>query len=308
MKKLLWSLLTILALALPLHGKGGSSFSGGSSRPSVSVSVKPSTPSFKPSGSSFSSGSSSSSKPSSSFSFSGGSSSSTVKTTTPVPNKTPLSVSKRPAAPSFDSLAISDAKKVESRANYQKANKPAESYKTPKGETKKIEPSDKQAAKVRDSLDQNKWSKRTEREEAFYSRYRPTVPLVVHYSDPYNSMFNYWLLSQSLDTMSLYILHHQAQMDQQRLKDLYARNSDLEARVKALQEKGVQPDESWEPEGVDPDLLYSDEYVDATYNPTAGEVEEYEYGDNRPRWWVVLIVFIVLIVLFVAFAVWCESH
>lgn len=87
-------------------------------------------------------------------------------------------------------------------------------------------------------------------------------------------------MSQSLDTMSLWVYHHQATMDAERLKNLYASNADLKAKVEALEKQGVAKDETWSPSGVDPDLQYSDEYVDAVYNPGVKPEHSYNPGVN----------------------------
>ncbi len=262
-------------------GWGGSS--SGSSAPKSSWSGSSSSSSSSGGTKSGWGGSWSSSGSSSSGSSSGGwsgSSSKTITTTTPRVNVQPTSVSKKPAAPSFDKVAITDAKKAESRVNYQKANEPAQTYKTPKGETKSINPKDPETDYLRGRLDESRWVNRNQRETTFYSRYSgPSYP-VVTYSDPYHPMMNYWLLSQTMDTMAMFIICHEHSMEQARIRDLYARNTQLEAQVAAMRARGVKADPTWYPAGFnDPDLLYNEDYVDATYNPHPKEVTEYTYSD-----------------------------
>lgn len=273
---------------------GRSSFSGGS--PSVTKSAPPassppkssfsggssSSPPANNGKSSFSGGSSgggSSSQPKSSFS--GGSSPGKVTTTAPVAGKTPTSTSTKPAASSFDSLAGKDAKKVESRQAYEKAATPAASYKTPAGKEVKIDPKDKQADYLRGRLDESRWQNRNSRESSFYGGYA-SRPVII-YNDCYHPMWNYWLLSQSVDTMALWCYHHQASMDAARLNSMYAENAGLRAKVAALEAQRIARDPTYMPANVDPDLAYNDAYVNACFNPHPKTVTVYEYDDDGPR-------------------------
>ena len=260
------------------------SFGGGSSRPSSSPS------SSRPSGSrpSFGGGSSSSgNKPS----FEGGSSNKTV-TRTPIPGKTPTSVSKKPLAPSFDTLAGKESKKAASRANYEKAQAAAPSYKTPAGQEQKLDAKDKKIEYLRGRLDQQKWVNRQQREDVFYRSYS-SRPVIV-YNDCYHPMWNYWLLSHSIDTMALWVYHHQHSMDVARMNYLYAQNANLRARVQALEAQKLARDPTYTPAGVDADMAYNDGYVNAVYNPRPKMVNEYEYAASSAVGWVLLWIFVII--------------
>jgi len=232
----------------------------------------------------------------------------TVKTTTPKPDATPKSVSKRPVAPSFDRVAVQEANRAESRANYAKAKEPAPSFKTPAGKEVPIKKDSTEA--FRQKFDEQKWTSWPQRETIHYHRYvGPQYP-PIYYSDPYHPRFNYWLMAQSLDTMALFIHHHQDQMNQERIRDLYAKNAKLEAQVQNLKNQPVN--HSWCPPGADEDLLYNKEFVTSVYNPTPKEVDEYTYDDDEQSGssvfgmiclGVTLVLWVVLILYFALFVV-----
>jgi hypothetical protein len=97
--------------------------------------------------------------------------------------------------------------------------------------------------------------------EPYYGR-----PVVV-YQDPYSSWFWYWLLDQSLEQRALWAYHHRATMAEARYRELLARDAQLEARIRELERQDVSRDPTYRPGDIDPDLMYSDAYVDAVYNP-----------------------------------------
>jgi hypothetical protein len=264
--KRLLALAACLALALPADAGpkgGGGGFSGGSSRPSGGGFSGGSKPSGGGGGSkpSFSGGSAPAPKPAGGKGpFSGGSKPADPKPSAPAP----ASPSSRPKSNDFNSLAVADSKKAESRRNYEKANAPAPTYKSSAGAERPIGPRDRQADYLRGRLDERRWADRPARVETFYAPYagRP----VVVYNDPYHPLWNYWLLRQSLDVQALWVYHHAGEMDRARLDALY-RGDDLRARVLALERQGLPHDPTYTPAGVDPDLAYDDGYVTAAYNP-----------------------------------------
>jgi hypothetical protein len=90
----------------------------------------------------------------------------------------------------------------------------------------------------------------------------------VTYSDPYSNIFWWWLLSQSIDYRASWAYNHRYDMDSFRYRDMLDRDAALEARVRELERKQVARDPTYVPPGVDPDLMYTDEYVQAAVNPT----------------------------------------
>ncbi len=256
--------------ASPSFGGGSSSVKPASPSGGGSSGVK--TPTF---GGGSSSGGSNGNK--GSPSFGGGSSQPKTVTNTPIPDRTPISVSKKPVAESFDKVSGTEQRKVESRKSYEKAEAPASTYKTPAGKEVKIDPKSKETDYLRGRLDESHWQTRYQRSDGFYGGYS-SRPIVV-YNDYYHPMWNYWLMSQTIDVMSMWVYHHQMSMDRARLDSMYAQNADLRARVAALERQGVPRDPTYTPRGVDADLMYDDGYVNAVYNPRPKTVDEYEY-DN----------------------------
>jgi hypothetical protein len=93
---------------------------------------------------------------------------------------------------------------------------------------------------------------------------------VVVYHDPYSSFFWWYLLDRSLDQQAMWAYHHRRDMDDARYRALLAKSAGLEAKVRQLEKDGVERDSGYTLPGVDPDLQYSDEFVEAAYNPEHG--------------------------------------
>jgi len=94
--------------------------------------------------------------------------------------------------------------------------------------------------------------------------YRPWVA----YSDPYSSLFWWWLLDRTIDDQAWWAYHHRYDMDPARYQALMANNQQLEARVAQLeaQQQQVPRDPTYTPTGLDRDLMYSDQYVTQSYS------------------------------------------
>lgn len=287
-------------------GSGKPSFGGGSSgKPAGNIgkpsfgggasAVKPNilAPVPKPA---FSGGSSSpTNSPTNKPSFGGGSTSPPKLTTNA--NRTPISVSQKPAAESFDKISGIEARKVESRQAYQKSETSAPNYKTPAGKEVPIVKNDKTSDYLRGRLDETRWQNRYQRTDVFYHGYagRP----IVAYNDYYHPMWNYWLLGQTMDVMSLWVYHHQMSMDAVRLNSMYAQNADLRMRVDALERQGVPRDVTYTPKNVDPDLMFDEGYVNAVYNPKPRMVEQHEYKQQNALWVFLYILLLIVSVLFI---------
>ena len=274
MKKIL-ALLLLLSINFSVEAASKKSYSGSNSSYT--------TKSF--------SGSSSSSKPSTTKSFSG--SSSTTKPATPSASKT--SYSAKPSKTTFDSSGGKEQQKVESRQQYNKGTTAKQEYKTPTGNTVKIDPKDTKIQNLRSQLDHQKWVNRDMRQQQFYGSYysRP----VVFFNDPYPSFFWWWLLDRSLDERAMWAYHHRHDMDQARYNSLLSKDAQLEAKIRQLEQQGIKRDVNYTPAGVEPDLMYSNEYVDAAYNP-AGQTGT---GGLAIFLWICLGIFVIILVWFVFF-------
>jgi hypothetical protein len=96
--------------------------------------------------------------------------------------------------------------------------------------------------------------------------YRP----VVVYHDPYSSFFWWWLLDRSIEDQAWWAYHHRYDMDPSRYQALLANNQQLESRVAQLEaQQTVQRDPTYTPTNLDRDLMYSDQYVNQSYNNRA---------------------------------------
>lgn len=91
--------------------------------------------------------------------------------------------------------------------------------------------------------------------------YRPWVT----YSDPYSSLFWWWLLDRSIEDQAWWAYHHRYDMDPARYQALLNSNQQLEGRVAQLEAQQTPRDATYTPTGLDRDLMYSDQYVNRTY-------------------------------------------
>jgi hypothetical protein len=186
------------------------------------------------------------------------------------PIKPDPDVGTKPKTGTYDQKAGVAQQKQESKEKFQAASKgsaPAQSYTDSKGKVVQIDPKDKKIEQLRGQLSDEKWKNRDLRRENFYHQYS-SRPVVV-YHDPYNSYFWYWLLDRSVEQQAMWAYSHRYEMDAARYNDLLSRNAELRSRVMAMEAQGVARNTSYVPPGSpDPDLMYTDEYVHAAYNPS----------------------------------------
>lgn len=267
LKNIVLTFAFIVGLFFSEQAFAGKSYSSGSrksysssTKVTPSVKITPSTkvtPSIKitpstSSGKSYSSGNKSYSSPSTS----------THQPTGPPKN----SYSSRPQN-TFQSIIAEEQKKVESRIQYKKAVTPRETYVTPKGKNITINPSDSKVTQVR-NLPEDKWINRESRIQNFYTNYQNSSVPVVHYNDPYSTFFWLWMLDRSLDERARWAYNHRSEMDEARYRDLLTKDKALEAKIKELETEKKEKDPSYVPSGLpDADLQYTNDYVDAVYNP-----------------------------------------
>jgi hypothetical protein len=235
------------------------------------------------------------------------------------PNRPPISVSPsgksyasggngnansgvKPSGKSYDAHAAYAQKQAESRAAYRKGQEPQTNYVDPKGVTRNIDPRDAQIRQLREDLDYERWSNRSWRMRTFYGDYYWGRP-VVYYNDPYNSFFWWWLLDQTLETQALWAYHHRYAMDQARYNAMLAQNAALSARVSQLEAQNTARDPSYVPPNFQQrDLMYTDNYVQAVYNPQP----RHTFG--HVAWllvkWLMMLAFIMFLIWLVFFKRW----
>lgn len=189
----------------------------------------------------------------------------------------------KPSSSGFDSSSSSEQRKSESRQEMLRSKEPRREY-TVANKTIKIDPKDQKIERLRKDLDHQKWVNRQQRQETFYAKYQDR-PVVI-YHDPYSSFFWWYLLDRSLDQQAMWAYHHRESMDEQRYKDLLAKNDKLAAKVAELEKAKTPKDPNYKLPDVDDDLQYSDEYVDAALNPedSSGEFGTFVF-------WVLIIAF-----------------
>jgi hypothetical protein len=226
---------------------GGRSYSSGSARPHVS-----------PSGKTYSSRSPSSPVPSGK-SYSSGSPSGRA-----APSGAPISPGGKRGS-GFDRAAAEAQRKAESKIAYQRGTQPRQTWTDPKGMPRPIDPGDRTVKDLRRQFDYERWANRQSRERQVFGSYS-SRPVVV-YHDSYSSLFWWWLLSQGLDQRAAWAYNHRSDMDPQRYQDLLRHDQQMAARVKELEAQGTARDSSYSPPGLDPDLMYTDDYVEAVFNP-----------------------------------------
>jgi hypothetical protein len=204
----------------------------------------------------------------------------------------------------YDAGAARAQREAESRAAF-KAGQPKSSYTDTKGNTRTITPADRRADQIRNTITYDHYYSRPTRIQIFHN-YGPLPGWpVVYYSDPYYGSFWWWLLAQPLDVRAYWAYNHYDYMDRLRYRDLLAHDAALEARVRQLEAQRVPRDPTYTPPGIDPDLMYSDEYVAAAVNPTTAPpsavVVEQHGGFWRGAFHALLILGIVGLLIWLIF-------
>ena len=177
------------------------------------------------------------------------------------------SASDRPSAGSFDAAAARSQRMAESRVAYLKGQQPKASYTDGGGVSHPIPSGDREIESLRRELDRRRWENRALRRRTFFGRYYADTPPVIVYHDPYSNFFWWWLLNRSLDEQAYWAYNHRQSMDGARYRDLLAHDANLEARIRQLEAQHAPPDPTYRPDSIDPDLMYSNSYIEAVYNP-----------------------------------------
>jgi hypothetical protein len=261
----------------PVHSSGGKSYSSGTPRPASS------TP-----GKTYSPGKPAAGTPRGKGYGSGSPGRSVASPSRPVPS--PVG---RPVTP-FDRAAGEAQRKAESRAAFTRGRQPEKTWVDSADSSHPIDPQSKQIENLRRELNYQRWVNRTYREQQVFGPYY-SQPVVV-YHDPYSSFFWWWLLDRNLEQQALWTYHHRADMDDARYQALLSHNAALEARVKQLESSNTPRDPTYAPAGLDPDLMYTDQYVRAVYNPQRVPFSLWH--------WLRFLLYALLILAALAFLIW----
>jgi hypothetical protein len=202
------------------------------------------------------------------------------------------------AGGSYDVAAAEAQRREESRTKYTKGDAPRSTYPDPKGKAQPVDPGDPRVIILR-QRPWDWWIQHERRKGDFSRRFPPPSggPVVV-YSDPYSLLFWSWLLRQSLETRALWAYDHKGKMDPARYRDLLAKDGDLANRVRELEKSGRPRDPSYVPPGIEPDLMYTDEYLDAVVNPAP------KIGIGIPTTVIEVLAKIFLVLVALAFLFW----
>lgn len=130
----------------------------------------------------------------------------------------------------------------------------------------------------------------------------------------YSPLFWYCMMDWSLERRAMWMYHNRSSIDQQLYQQELAKNAALQAQIAQLEASGTAVNPGYvDPEFADnPDLMYTDEYVQAVYNPVAQTTPmaappPRSSGGGVAILWVLGILIVVgLIVYFVFFHRWGE--
>jgi hypothetical protein len=288
---------------------GGKSYSSGSSK-SSSPSFKPSFSPKSSSGKSYSSsGSSKSSSPSPkpSFSPNGGKKYSSENNSAQNSTHEPSQSSFKPKSSNFNSELSKAAKQEESKIKYQAKTNPTpkpdfnpsknKSYRTHDGNEHVVKSNSPHAQSVRRYVTHERYITYDNRASGFYGGYygRP-----IYYNDFFSPFLMGWLFSDAINSQqrALWMYHHQNDMDQARWNAMLARDAQLQSEIDALRSQNVVVDPDYVPSQMtDPDLMYSKEFVDASYDDASAPTF---FGFLNFVFWIMMI-FLVFFGVYVLF-------
>jgi hypothetical protein len=174
-----------------------------------------------------------------------------------------------PGAP-YDQNAAEAQRREESRKKYEQGTAPRPTYPDPQGKPRPVDPNDRGVVIIRQPSGWDWWIQRERRQWDFSRRMPvppPSTPVIV-YTDPYSTLFWTWILQQSLETRATWAFNHHNKMDPARYRDFLAKDDKLKPRIDEFEKSGAMPDPGFVPAGIDPDLMYTDDYVDAVTNPS----------------------------------------
>lgn len=187
--------------------------------------------------------------------------------------QTPTST--KPTNVKFDSAANNARQQEESAKKFKASTTPKSEYKTPTGQTVAINSNDAGVKTIRQNLDPERYATRSTRVEHHYHNYYGdrygyyrTQPYV-YVGGGYDSIFWYAMMDWSLERRAMWMYNHQNTINQQLYAQQMADNAQLRAEVEALKLRGQAVNPHYvDPEfTADPDVMYSEDYVNAAYNP-----------------------------------------
>lgn len=143
---------------------------------------------------------------------------------------------------------------------------------SPRPQAPAYDPRDRRIQDLQRQLDDERWRSRQSRSGSIFSPYGSRVAPT--YNDPFSGLFWYWLLDQSADTRARWYYSHRDLADQRRYNELLEKDRELEKKLADLKAKQTPPDPNYTPPGVDPDLMYRDDFVSAARAQPPGTVPD----------------------------------
>ena len=180
--------------------------------------------------------------------------------------------SSKPPSKGWNPGLSAAAQKEQSKQAYQKATKPAEApkptYRSSTGVEKPLNPQAPQVQTVRRYVTHERYITYENRATVFYG---PYYGHPIYYNDWYSPFIMGYLLSASVNAneRAYWVYCHRADMDQARYNELLAKDAELSARLRVLENKNSAVDPNFVLPSMrdNPDLQYSHDFVTATYNP-----------------------------------------
>lgn len=179
-------------------------------------------------------------------------------------------------APTRTDSATSAARRTQSQVKRAGA-KPKATIASTSG--KPIKVAGTPAAKSVRSMSADRYNTRSSRRDSQFSSIPATQRTVYverygggFFGDPFSGLFMGYLLGQSLSHQAMFHHHHWNSYSAQRQQALLAENAALKAEMARM--AATPRDPNFVPNGVDPDLIYSDEFVNAAYNPAPAPVQK----------------------------------
>jgi hypothetical protein len=172
----------------------------------------------------------------------------------------------------------SSQRKAASQAAYQKkieASKPKSTY-TVNGKAATVTPTQaKSQSTVRNYVTHERYVTYDNRARGFYGGYYSSP---VYYSDPFSPFLFGYMMSSAINShdRALWMYHHRDQMDDARYQAMLAKDAKLEAEIAALKAQNLAVDPNYAPAGMDQDLQYNEDFIDASlgvedgFDPSAG--------------------------------------
>ncbi len=209
-------------------------------------------------------------------------------------------------------------RKQASQAAYQKkveASKPRATY-TVNGKSATVTPTQaKTQSTVRNYVTHERYVTYDNRASSFYGSYYGTPH---YYSDPFSPFLFGYLMSSAINShdRALWMYHHRDQMDEARYREMLAKDAKLEAEIAALKAKNVAVDPNYTPDGMDQDLMYNKDFVNASlgvdqgYDPYAGIPAASSGGSGAGTvfLWIFGLLFVVVVVGFVGYALFVKEY